>query len=191
MPYICGMENINIINHAQTSKTYEEFLIQTGSTHNGACAYRSIITEQETGLDMNFGFVLVREKYKHNGLYHGFTSNGWCQPWDFHCWNEDDDNIYDDLRAYNGFNLPKNLSVRIVDWNDKKFKTLEQFQKALKSLTKMMKNSNADMIYVCGVGDNVGLNSVIDWETMESQIIPECCENIYEYTGTTMNNVVI
>jgi hypothetical protein len=183
------MEKINLKYTEQKSNTYETFKMMSGGTDNNTCLYRSIINQEQKGLDINFGFVLVKSKYNQNPLIQNVM--GWCCPYDYHTWNEDDDNIYDSRVAWkqHGFNLPENPNVVIIDWNNKNIKTYSQYQKAVRNLIKMMRNSKVDMIYVCGVADNMTLDKVIGWEEMD-YIINEGCNNIQYLTGATMNNVI-
>ena len=183
------MEKINLKFTEQKSQTYETFKMMSGGTDSNTCIYRSIINQQQYGLDMNFGTVLVKSKY--NKSCPTTSIMGWCCPYDYHVWNEDDDNIYDSRVAWkkHGIELPENPNVVIIDWSNKNFKTLKQYDNGLKKIIKMMRNSKVDMIYICGLADNATLEKIITWDDFE-YLISDSCNDIQEYTGSTMNNVV-
>ena len=183
------MKKINLIDTTPKSETYKKFKNSFDGIDNGKCLYRAIINQQESGMDINFGIVVVRNKY--NTLPDTLNYMGWCVPYDYHVWNEDDDNIYDCFQAFkdNGINLPENPNTITIDWNGKNIKTLHQLQVAMKKLIKNMRNSKADVIYVCGVAEECILDVIITWDNFE-EFIQRGCNNIQEVTGTTMNNVV-
>ena len=186
------MEKINIApQQAVLSSTYQLFNLKV--KQSGKCLFRSVITQQETGLDINFGFLLVKDKYiTRRELKDYCCIKGWCIPYDFHTWNEDDDTIYDDITSLNehGMKLPDNPSVRIVDWGHKNIVSISQFNSNVVRIIKSLKYSkDVDMVYVCGYADSATHDCLVDWDYMDEQIENACKRITYE-TGSTMNNVV-
>ena len=183
------MKKINLIDSTPKSETYKKFRNSFDGIDNGKCLYRSIINQQESGRDINFGIVIVKNKYNK----HASTLNymGWCIPYDYHVWNEDDDNIYDCFQAFREHDifLPENPNTITIDWSDKKIKTLYQLQVALKKFIKSMRNSKADVIYICGMAEECVKEIIISWDNFED-IIQQGCNTIHKVTGDTMNNVV-
>lgn len=187
------MEKVNLrSNQSVKSETYQSFLSVEGN--RGNCLHRSVITQQEQGLDINFGFILVKSKYVISRvLLDNCTIKGWCVPYDFHTWNEDDNDIYDDIKSLNehGMELPKNPKVVVIDWNDKTFISHNHFFFCQGELIKSLQyRKDIDMVYVCGYSDNATLNCLVDWDIFE-YMIHDSCDIIKDVTGTTMNNVVI
>ncbi len=193
LPFLWGMETINLVsNQSVGSQTYQSYTSIEG--RDGKCLYRSIITQQEKGLDINFGFLLVKQKYiTSRVLLDNCCMKGWCIPYDFHTWNEDDENIYDDITSLNehGMELPSNPKVLIVDWSNKKFNNYAHFAVNAQNLIKSLQyRKDVDMVYVCGYAEANVPGCLIDWDIINRRI-ENACNEIENLTGSTMNNVVI
>lgn len=150
------------------------------------CLPRSLQIQEVTNLDINFGMVLVNKKLVFaNDNQKAYW--GWCVPFGWHLWNENDDTIFDLTEAYDmgGYDLDDVQKVKVI--TPPKFKNSLELDRWLsKTCRSLTLKSNVDVVYI----ENVAVDrdgSLMTWDHINQMI--EEIDQEFNITGDTTNHV--
>lgn len=150
------------------------------------CLPRSVQIQEVTNLDINFGMVLINNKLRFEKT-DDRTYWGWCVPFAWHVWNENDDTIFDLEQAFDtgGYNLNDVQTVKLI--TPPKFKNSIEFERWLsKTCRSLTLKSNVDVVYIENVAVDRG-GRLMTWDHINEMI--EETDQEFNLTGNTTNQV--
>ena len=156
------------------------------------CAYRALDVQREKGLEIGYGTLIVKTSLVTDDYVAENSMKGYCIPYAWHAWCEDEGNIYDSCGALTkfGVDISSIKSVLVID-APTTITNLTIFHKYIKNtISQLSKKGSPDVVYIQGVGEGIGEFGADFMGDEDFNNLLDRIDAEYNITGTTENNIV-
>lgn len=152
------------------------------------CAYRALDVQSQKGFDIGYGTLIVKKSLVKDAYVAENSIKGYCVPYAWHVWCEDEDNVYDSCGALTEFGVDvSSIESVVMIEAPTVVNNMKIWRKYLFNIiSKLDKQGSPDVVYIQGVGED-GYDFMGDKEFNDKLDDIDWKHNI---TGTTQNNVV-
>jgi hypothetical protein len=152
------------------------------------CAYRALEVQNQKGFDIGYGTLIVKKSLVKDAYVAENSIKGYCVPYAWHVWCEDEDNVYDSCGALTEFGVDVSsiksvvmIEAPIVITNMKIWRKY-----LFNTINKLHKQGFPDVVYIQGAAED-NYHFLGD---KEFNVLLDNIDGEFNITGTTQNNIV-